>query len=194
MSKQVFKAYSQKGLQLPPLETLIPEGHLAKTINDFVDELEVDFSSLYKGGGASAYSPRMLLKVLLYAYSTGNYSSRQIMTSCYENIVFMWLSGMQYPDYRTVNNFRNSIKGVFSEIFEGLLKRIQSEGFVSLEKYFVDGTKLEANANKHSYVWAKNVQRYKAQHKAQIEVMLAEVEELNLQEDSPKVKKNAKSS
>lgn len=194
MKKQVFKPYSQENLHLPPLETLIPEGHLAWTVNTFVEGLKMDLDSLYKGGGSSAYSPKMLLKVLLYAYSVGHFSSRSIMAACRENIVFMWLSGLQYPDYRTINNFRNLLKEVLSDIFDDLLETIKGLGFVSLEKYFVDGTKLEANAHKHSYVWLKNVQRYQKQHQEQIEKMLLEVDELNAQEETPKVKKNEKSS
>lgn len=190
--KQVFKTYSQTNLNLPPLETLVPEDHLSRTVNDFVDSLDMDFEGLYKGGGTSAYHPQMLLKVLLYAYSVGNYSSRGIMTSCSENIHFMWLSGMQYPDHRTINNFRNLIADIFPEIFAQMLERIKSEGYVSLEKYFVDGTKLEANANKHSYVWSKNVQRYKEKHKEQITQMMKEIEELNEEEDTPSVKKKRK--
>lgn len=192
MGKQIFKPYRQTGLQLPALETLIPESHLAHTVNAFVESLKLDFERLYKGGGSSAYSPKMLLKILLYAYSTGNYSSRQIMTSCCENIVFMWLSGLQYPDYRTINNFRNLIKELFPDIFDSLLKHLRSGGFISLEKYFVDGTKIEANAHKHSYVWQKNVQRYKVQHKEQIQKMLEEVEHLNSEPETPKVKKKRK--
>ena len=77
MKKQVFKKYNQNNLNLPPLETLVPEGHLARTINDFVESLDkTNLEGLYKGGGSSAYHPQMLLKVLLYAYSVGNYSSR----------------------------------------------------------------------------------------------------------------------
>src|SRR5688572_33367887 len=107
--KVTFKEYQQHQILLlpPSLEELIAPKNLVRVVNEFIDR--IDFRLLeqgYKGGGASNYNPRMMLKVLIYAYSTKLYSSRKIDQALCQNIHFMWLSGMQRPDFRTINNFR----------------------------------------------------------------------------------------
>jgi len=97
-----------------------------------------------------------------------------------EDIHFMWLSGNNRPDFRTINNFRSkrlkgSIDKVFSSIFELLLK----EGYVKYENYFLDGTKIEANANKYSYIWKKSNQKYLSGIKEKIAVLIEEIEKTN---------------
>src|SRR5690349_6731674 len=110
-SSVVFKQYNQQqALLLPPcLEELIPTKHLVRVVNEVVESMDIcDLIKLYEGGGTSAYHPRMLLKVLLYAYSVKIYTGRKIAKALDENIHFMWLSGMSRPDFRTINNFRSS--------------------------------------------------------------------------------------
>ena len=71
-----------------------------------------------------------------------------------ENINFMWLSGMNRPDFRTINRFRGKImKAVIDEVFYAVVEQLLDQGYINLEKYFIDGTKIEANANKYSFVW-----------------------------------------
>jgi len=106
----------------------------------------------YKGGGTSSYHPRMLLKVIVYAYTEKIYSSRKIAKALRENVNFIWLSGANQPDFRTINSFRGvamkeAVRAVFSKVVELLFE----EGYIKLENYFVDGTKIGANANAHNY-------------------------------------------
>ena len=116
----------------------------------------------YAGGGTSSYHPKMLLKVLIYAYCQQIYSSRKIAKALRENIHFMWLSGNQHPDFHTINRFRGVVvKETIGEIFTAVLLLLKEGGYIQLENYFVDGTKVEANASKYSFVWAKNTERYK---------------------------------
>jgi transposase len=119
------------------------------------------FLSLHPGGGRPPYHPQMMLKVILYAYANRIYSSRQIAKQLTENIMFMWLSGEQKPDFRTINRFRSErMKDVIYETFFSIVDLLREEGLVKLEDYFLDGTKLEANANKYTFVWKKSTEKY----------------------------------
>ncbi len=101
--KPVFKEYSDQPVLFPEnLSDYIPENHIVRLVSQVVDNLNIDsILSTYKGGGTSSYHPRMLLKVLFYAYLNNIFSVRRIEKALYENIYFMWLSGKQYPDFRT---------------------------------------------------------------------------------------------
>ena len=150
---------------LPPnLEELIPSNHLVRVVNDIIECIDMEpLIKQYKGGGTSAYHPKMLVKVIVYGYTQRIFSSRQIAKALRENINFMWLSGMNRPDHRTINRFRGKImKAVIDEVFYAVVEQLLEQGYIDLEKYFVDGTKIEANANKYSFVWRKSTERYKA--------------------------------
>jgi transposase len=170
MKRQIFKPYTQaQPTLLPPnLEDLIPAGHLVRVVNEMVEELNLEpLTRQYKGGGTSAYHPKMLLKVMIYAYTQRTFSSRQIAKALRENINFLWLSGMNQPDHRTINRFR------------GLLDR----GYIDLEKYFVDGTKIEANANKYSFVWRKSTEKNKGKLQEKVHTLLKEIDEIEAAEE-----------
>jgi transposase len=144
------------------IQVLIPQHHLARLIDLAVDKINPTiFSSMYPGGGRPPYHPQMMLKVILYAYSIRIYSSRQIAKQLKENIIFMWLSGEQQPDFRTINRFRSErMKEVIYETFFSVVDLLHEEGLVKLEDYFLDGTKIEANANKYTFVWRKSTEKY----------------------------------
>lgn len=183
----VFKEYGQnQPFLLPPsLEELIPQGHLARVVNSIIDQLDIrGIEAKYPGGGASAFHPRMMLKVLVYAYLDGVYSSRKIAKELRENVVYMWLAGMQKPDFRTINNFRSKrLRDEIKEIFKQVVEIAMGLGLVKFEKLFVDGTKVEANANKHRMVWKKNVERNRAKLEKKIEEVFEEIERVNEEED-----------
>ena len=74
----------------------------------------------------------------------------------------MWLSGMNRPDHRTINRFRGKVmKAVIDEVFYGIIEQLMEQGYVDLESYFVDGTKIEANANRYTFVWRKSTEKNK---------------------------------
>lgn len=182
-NKVVFKPYEmgQPSLLPPDLEELIPAHHLVRTVHTVIEQM--DLSSLYqqyKGGGTSSYHPKMMLKVLVYGYVEKLYSSRQIAKALRENVNFMWLSGQSRPDFRTLNRFRGEVmKEVIGEVFTSVLELLIEQGHVKLEDYYVDGSKLEANARRHSAVWAKNTERYKGRVREQIEALWEEIEREN---------------
>lgn len=182
-NKVVFKPYvmGQPSLLPADLEELIPKDHVVRTINEAIEQ--IDLSNLYakyKGGGTSSYHPKMMLKVLVYGYVERLYSSRKIAKALRENVFFMWLSGQNRPDFRTINHFRGVVmKEIIGEIFGMVLELLIEQGYVKLEDYFVDGSKLEANARRYSAVWAKNTKRYKGQVQEKIQALLEEIEEAN---------------
>lgn len=186
--KITYKPYNQgeQWLIPPSLDELVPENHFVRVVSKTVDELNIEkvFAKYTKGGGASRYSPVMLLKVMIYCYMVGVYSSRQIAKQCRENINVMWLAGNQKPDFRTINKFRSEkLKEAIEEIFIATVKLLNVKGYVSLEKYFVDGTKIESASNKYTFVWKKSVEKNEKKLDEKLRIFLKEVEEITDEEN-----------
>jgi transposase len=186
--RPVYKEYTMGQMILLPtnLDELIPENHLVRVIHQFVERMDLrSLEAKYKGGGTSSYHPKMMLKVYLYAYTQKIYSSRRIAKGLRESVPLMWLSGNNRPDFRTINHFRGQmLKGMIEEIFEGLLELLVEDGYIKLEDYFVDGTKIEANANRYTFVWSKNTKRYQQQLREKVAGLMEEIEKINQAEDA----------
>ena len=124
MTKVVFKSYNPNdNLLLPPcLGDYLPLNHPARVVSAIIDRLDIsEIEAGYVGGGTSSYNPRMLLKVIVYAYLNNVYSGRQMEKLLVENIAYMWLSGMQTPDFRTINIFRSKR---LADKFDNILRYI----------------------------------------------------------------------
>ena len=164
-SKPVFKPYAQTQVMLlpPSLDELIPQNHPVRVVNNILDGLDIDpLLKQYKGGGTSSYHPKMLLKVLVYAYISNIYSSRKAEEACRANIYFMWLSGRQTPDHNTINSFRSRrLKDVLRTIFIQVVKLLAEEGLLSLKEIYTDGTKIESVANRYTFVWGNSIKTNK---------------------------------
>jgi transposase len=171
-SRAVFKAYTQNQIMLlpPSLEELIEVNHPVRVVSQVIDRIDVEpLLKQYKGGGTSSYSPRMLLKVLVYSYLNNLYSSRKMEAALKENINFMWLSGMNKPDHNTLNRFRSQrLKDVLKEIFAQVVLLLVESGHISLQEIYTDGTKIEANANRYTFVWGKSIRNNKDKIAAQL--------------------------
>lgn len=182
-----FKSYSpQQALLLPPsLEELIGANHLVRVVNEVVESMDISgLINLYSGGGTTAYHPRMLLKILLYAYSMKIYTGRKIAQALSQDIHFMWLSGMSRPDFRTINNFRSSkAKEVIELLFTEMLEFLMAHSYIRMENYFCDGSTFRADGHPHKMVWKKNAARYKAGTEEKCRALFKEIEELNNSED-----------
>lgn len=187
-SQPVFKPYiqNQPSLMPPRLDELIAEDHLVRVINRAIDQLDLEpLLKQYKGGGTSSFHPGMMLKVIVYAYSEKVYSSRRIAKALRENVNFMWISGRSQPDFRTINHFRSSrMKAVIDDVFGSVMEYLVEAGYVKLENYFLDGTKVEANANKHKVVWEKRRRRYHGRLQEKIRELLKEIDEVNAAENA----------
>ncbi|WP_390854407.1 transposase, partial [Alicyclobacillus hesperidum] len=93
------------------------------------------------------------------------------------------LAARQTPDFRTINRFRSQrMKGLIDDVFAAVLQLLIEEGYVTMERYFLDGTKIEANANRYTFVWKKSTDRYQEKLQTQIRQLLAEIDEVNQQE------------
>lgn len=172
-NKPVFRPYHQNQLMaLPPsFDELIPAGHTVRVVNDVINAINIEpLLKAYHVRGGSNYHPLLLLKVLVYGYVTNIYSSRKLAEACKERIPFMWLSAMSKPDHNTINRFRGvRLKHALRNVFEEVVKLLAEEGLLSIDQVYTDGTKIEANANKYTFVWKKSIQTNKEKMKTQLE-------------------------
>lgn len=185
-NKITFKDYDMNQMCLPmSLEDLIPQDHIVRIINQYIERMDIQpLLEKYKGGGTSSYHPKMMLKILIYAYSQKIYSSRKIAKAVRENIPFMWISGNNHPDFRTINRFRSTtMKDITEQVFANVLEMLVEDGYVKYEQYFVDGTKIEASSNRYTFVWAKSTKRYKEQLAGKVKQLFEEIDEINAKED-----------
>ncbi|MDR9458514.1 MAG: transposase, partial [Salegentibacter sp.] len=134
-SKVVFKTYQQDQLSLlpPSYDDLVPKNHPVRIVNTIIEHIDISaLEKSYKGGGTSSYHPRMLLKVVIYAYLRNIYSSRKIEQALRENVHFIWLSGQSKPDHGTINDFRGKrLKGKFKGIFNQVVLLLAEQGALS---------------------------------------------------------------
>ena len=181
MAKLAIKSDNRKqNLLLPPsLDELVPENHMVRVVDAVLDRLDIsDILSTYRGGGNSAFNPKMMLKVLVFAYLSNVYSSRRIEELLKRDIYFMWLAGMKRPDFRTINYYRGKrLKVGFDTVFTQVVRLLHEEGFVSLKVQYIDGTKIESVANKYTFVWRGSVEKYDARLKAKTEALLRQIEQ-----------------
>jgi len=170
--RPTFKRYDQQQIMLlpPSLEELVPKTHPVRVVNDVINRINIaPLHAAYQTKGTSSYHPQMLLKVLVYGYVSNIYSSRKLETSCKESVYFMWLSGMNFPDHNTINRFRGvRLKDALRNIFEEVVLLLAHEGLLSIEEVYTDGTKIEANANRYTFVWKKAIQTNKEKMKKQL--------------------------
>ena len=173
MLRPVFKAYHQRqAMLLPPsLDELIAANHPVRVVDDVLSKIDIEpLVRQYKTGGAGSYHPGMLLKVLVYAYINNIYSSRKIEEALQQNIHFMWLSGMSTPDHNTINRFRGErLKAPLKKIFVQVVNLLAAEGLLSLKELYTDGTKIEANANRYTFVWGNAIKTNKEKMKQQLD-------------------------
>ena len=140
-------------LLLPPsLRDWLPEDHLCYFISDTVDQL--DISSIVEkyraaGSGNVAYHPRLMLKLLIFSYCTGVFSSRKIAGQIEENIAFRVLAAGNSPSHRSICRFRQEHISEFNELFVQVVKIATASGLAKMGTLAVDGTKIKANASKH---------------------------------------------
>ena len=160
-----FNGYYQLVLPLN-LEKLIPEDDSVRLLSQMLEGL--NYEKLYKAyshtGRKPAVDPKILFKVLTYAYANNLYSSRKIETACKRDINFMWLlEGRKAPDHATIARFRKEyLADAVEDLFYQLVQCLYDLGEIEFENLFVDGTKIEANANKYTFVWKKVINKNEA--------------------------------
>ena len=192
MAKVVFKNQTGKSPELFPINIFdkIADNHPVRLVDSVVDSLDIsDIMKMYKGGGTSAYHPRMMIKVLFYSYLSNVYSCRKIARALTENIHFMYISGNSTPDFRTINDFRGKIlKDHIQRLFAEVVKMLVGMGYVSLDVQYIDGTKIEAKSNRYTFVWKGSVEKYKEKLEAKIGTVLSDIES-SIQSDNQEINK-----
>jgi transposase len=175
----LFKKYDQKQQLLFPLsiDEFVPEDHPARTIDSIVERLDLScIISMYSEEGQPAYDPRLMLKVLLYAYSRGITGSREIEDHLRSDVAFMFLAALQKPDYRTICLFRTRYLDCVALLFRQVLQVCDEMDMVGLVNVSVDGTKIKANASRKKTKDAKQIDK-------EIKGWLEEAERVDSEED-----------
>lgn len=185
-----FRPYDldQPFLLPPDLRSWLPEGHLALFVSDVVDELDLSaILQAYRridGRGGLAYHPVMLVKLLVYGYCTGRFSSRRIEKATWEDVPFRVLSGNQQPDHDSIADFRKRHLQALSGLFVQVLKLCQQAGLVKLGHVAVDGTKVKANASRHKAMSYDRMVKAKDQLEKEVKALLEEAERVDAEEDA----------
>jgi transposase len=174
--KVIFKQNDQNQLFLlpPSLDELVSKDHPVRVVSAVLDRVDIGgLIAGYKPGGTSSYHPRMLLKSVVFAYINNIYSSRKIEEAISSNIHFMWLAGMAKPDHNTINRFRGKrLEKTLQPIFTQVVIMLCEEGLLNIKDLYTDGTKIEANANRYTFVWGKSIKTNREKIKLQLKELL----------------------
>jgi len=158
------------------LQEWLPPGHLAHYISDTIDALDLSaFFKRYEDGGSrnQPFHPAMMVKVLVYGYATGVFSSRKIARKLHEDVAFRVLGAGNFPKHRTLCDFRALHLSELAALFVQIVKLAGECGLIKLGTIAVDGTKLRANASKHKAMSYERMQAAEVELKAQIDALLA---------------------
>ena len=159
---------------LPPsVQDWLPESHLARYVVEVVEGLDLSkLESVYAGRGSAAYHPAMLLSLLIYGYATGAYSSRKIERASYDSLAFRFIACDQHPDHDTLASFRRRHGEQFSATFVQVLQIARENQVSRFGTVSLDGTKIHANASRHSALSYAHAEKIEAQLKAEVQEML----------------------
>jgi len=174
-------------LLLPPsLRDWLPEDHLAFFLSDAVDAMDLSaFEARYgdEGPGNQAFDPRMMLKVLVYAYATGTFSSRKIAAKLHEDVAFRVLGADNFPAHRTISDFRQRHVAEFRDVFVQVVQLAREVGLVKLGTVAVDGSKVKANASKHKAMSYGRMKEEEKRLRKEIRELLARAKKTDAAED-----------
>ena len=164
-------------------DTDIPQNDPVRIVDAIVEGLDLcGFKKLYRERGRCAYHPKMMLKVILYAYMNNIYSCRKIEKAVQRDIHYIWLAAQERPDFVTINRFRNRVKDEINNIFTQTVLLLADRGFITLDVEYIDGTKIESRANKYTFVWRKTVVRNRARLQEKIRMLLRQIDEVIAQD------------
>ena len=185
---KTFRPYDPDQLLLmpPALADWVPEDHLARFVSDVVDTLDLTAieETYAEERGYPPYHPQMMVKVLLYGYCTGIYSSRRIARQLTDSVAFRFLAAGNQPDFRTVSEFRKRHGGALTGLFQQVLRLCRRAGLVKLGQVAVDGTKIKANASKHKAMSYRRMQEVDAALAAEVAELLRRAEAADRAEDA----------
>src|ERR1700722_19107392 len=174
-----FRAIDRKtGYLLPPsVEEWLPEKHLARFIVDVIDGLDLGrMSRAYRGTGSASYHPRTLLSILVYGYATGVFSSRKLERATWDSVAFRYIAGGEHPDHDTIATFRRRFLKDIEKLFVDVLRLAREMGVLKMGTIGLDGTKIHANASRHSALSYEHAGKIEAQLRAEVADLMAKAE------------------
>lgn len=188
MMSKTFRPYeTDQPFLLPASMTeWLPEDHLCYFVSDVVDQLDLSaIMRRYAGEerGYPPYHPRMMVKVLVYAYCIGVPSSRRIARRLREDIAFRVLAANNTPDFRTISDFRKDHLAALAELFLQVLRLCEKAGLVKLGHVALDGTKIKANASRHKAMSYRRMKETEARLEAEVKALMEEAAALDEEED-----------
>jgi transposase len=162
------------GFLLPPsVDEWLPERHLARFVVEIVDGLDLsEMVKAYRGSGSASYHPAMLLSLLIYGYATKVFSSRAIERATYDSVAFRFIAGNEHPDHDTIATFRKRFLQPIEGLFVEVLKLAREMGMLKLGTVALDGTKVHANASRHSALSYGHAKRLEKQLKREVKELL----------------------
>jgi len=186
---KTFRCYDQdQSFLMPPsLRDWLPEDHLALFVSELVDEvldLSPFLASYTEARGFPPYHPRLMLKVLLYGYTTGVRSSRKLETRCHDDVGFRFLAANVAPDFRSIARFRRRHLTALEALFLQALTLCQQAGMVKMGRVALDGTKVKANASRHKAMSYDRMCAAEPALATEVEQIMAEAERLDAEEDA----------
>lgn len=185
------KSYNNKRLFLTvnPNED-IAENDPVRVVDAIVEGLDLrEFKKLYHEKGRCPYHPKMMLKIILYAYMNNIYSCRKMERAVQRDIHYIWLAAQEQPDFVTINRFRNRVKKEINNIFTQVVLVLADKGFITLDVEYIDGTKIESKANKYTFVWRKTVEKNRAKLQEKIRVLLGQIDDAVAQDKASETDK-----
>ena len=168
----------QTGFLLPPsVDEWLPQRHLARFVVEVIDGLDLrELSGSYRGVGSASYHPAMLLGLLVYGYATEVFSSRKLERATYDSVAFRFIAANDHPDHDTIATFRRRFLPEIEGLFVKVLLLAREIGVLRLGTVALDGTKIHANASRHSALSYGHAGKLEAQLKAEVAVLLAKAE------------------
>jgi transposase len=166
------------GYLMPPsVDEWLPPRHLARFVVDVVDGLDLrGMSKAYRGSGSASYHPATLLSVLIYGYATGVFSSRKLERATYDSVAFRFIAANDHPDHDTIATFRRRFLKEIEALFVEILKLAREMGMLKMGTVALDGTKIHANASRHSALSHEHAGKIEAQLKSEVAELLAKAE------------------
>ena len=191
LTKLYAKSYNNNRLFLTvnPKED-IAENDPVRVVDAIVEGLDLrEFKKLYHEKGRCPYHPKMMLKIILYAYMNNIYSCRKMERAVQRDIHYIWLAAQERPDFVTINRFRNRVKKEINNIFTQVVLVLADKGFITLDVEYIDGTKIESKANKYTFVWRKTVEKNRAKLQEKIRVLLGQIDDAVAQDKASETDK-----
>ena len=168
----------ETGFLLPPsVDEWLPERHLARFVVEVIEGLDLNaMSKSYRGAGSASYHPSLLLGLLVYGYATGVFSSRKLERASYDSVAFRFIAANDHPDHDTIATFRRRFLKEIEALFVQVLMMAREMGVLKMGTVALDGTKIHANASRHSALSYEHAGKIEAQLKAEVAQLLAKAE------------------